>query len=329
MGLVPTCATRTSLDQARRAARCVRKTFVIALLATSWLHARTARGEEYPLVDRPRGGRTVNDHVFIPFRLVESPFVATSFGTSTGAGVATLRTPDERPANVTAFRQSFSLEIAATRWLGFELGGGAFLIAGVNAPGALNIGAALAYGGRVGVVARLFRSRRLYLSARLGGLALSTEGIVPSRLVETEGVRELGDPRVSGRFLRLAGSVQLAVAAFPWLGIQTSVTAFGQRIDSEGRGDGTSGVHASLGVEFDFSPFRIPFAVILAGRFTHTGAPDVQVVSMDPLGRPQGALELGVFYSGRENLVLGLSTLGHYASRDRRLGPEIVFRYFW
>src|SRR5690606_4877046 len=102
-----------------------------------------------------------------PMRLVEWSFVATSFGTTTSAGVANLLTPNERDANLAAFRQSFSLEIAATRWLGFELGGGAFLLAGVNAPAALNVGAALAYGGRIGAVARLFRSRTVYLSARI------------------------------------------------------------------------------------------------------------------------------------------------------------------
>jgi hypothetical protein len=271
----------------------------------------------------------MNGHAFIPFRIVEWPLVATSFGTTTGAGIARLTAPSERDANVAAFRQSFSLEIAATPWLGFELGGGAFLVAGVNAPGALNVGAALAYGGRISVVARLFRSRWVYLSARLGGQALRTEGIVPRRLVDTEGEPTLGDPLISGRFLRLSGSVNLALAPVPWLGIQSSVTMLGQRVDSEGRGDGTHAVHAALGVAFDFAPFGVPLSMYLGGRVAYAKVGDVQVVAMDPVGRPQGALELGIFYSGRENLVLGLSTIGHYSSRDRRLGPEVVFRYFW
>lgn len=320
-------ARRSRLDSTRSRPGARWLSGALALLALSC--ATMARGDAYPAVDRDRGGRTVNGHVFVPMRLVEWSFVATSFGTTTSAGIANLLTPNERDANLAAFRQSFSLEIAATRWLGFELGGGAFLLAGVNAPAALNVGAALAYGGRIGVVARLFRSRTVYLSARIGGRALRTEGIVPRRLVESVDTPELASPLISGRFLRLTGAVELALAPAAWLGIQSSVAVFGQRVDSEGRGDGTFGMHASLGVAIDFAPFRVPFSVLVAGRFTHMAVPEVQVLALEPVGRPQGALELGIFYSGRDDLVLGLSTVGYYAENDRRLGPEIVFRYFW
>lgn len=96
-----------------------------------------------------------------------------------------------------------------------------------------------------------------------------------------------------------------------------------------------------LAADFDASPAGLPLAIMLEYQATPTNVTDTQDSSALDLSSLEQLLALGLFYSGRTDLQLGVTTYSVYgrlptlnadaATSDKPLdiAGQLVFRYFW
>jgi hypothetical protein len=97
----------------------------------------------------------------------------------------------------------------------------------------------------------------------------------------------------------------------------------------------------ALAADFDASPAGLPIAVLLEYRATPTSVTDTQDLTKLNESSLEHLLALGLFYSGRTDLQLGVTTYSVYgqlptlnqdattSDKPLDLAGQLVFRYFW
>jgi hypothetical protein len=96
-----------------------------------------------------------------------------------------------------------------------------------------------------------------------------------------------------------------------------------------------------IAADFDAQPAGLPFAVLLEYRATPTSVTDTQDVSQLDVSSFEHLVALGLFYSGRTDLQLGVTTYSVYgqlptlnadakhSGKPLDLALQLVFRYYW
>jgi hypothetical protein len=135
--------------------------FVTACVALALAGQALAEGKEVePLPPRTESPRALGGHVFVPARLVVSPFTFTAFDTQTSAGAADATAPrynlqgdvvGERNLTLAAVGLAFQFDVAVIRDLSLRLRANALAYTGTSGRSVLSAGATAAYGATFGV----------------------------------------------------------------------------------------------------------------------------------------------------------------------------------
>jgi hypothetical protein len=268
--------------------------------------------------DRPNR-RTLGGHSFITSSNVGDPFMGTYIRTTTGAGRALdLQVPvydldsnqiGTLSGNIAFVQLALAYQQRLAKWvvLRASVSGAARL--GTNHVALLAEGAAAVYGGTFGATFRLAETERFLLSAIAEGRSNAIYAISPLTFVinaieggtadSTTGLLDKGDN------WRLIGGLRTAYAFAPWIGIM-ALAEIGPatRFFEDESGDRNTG-QFSLGgtISLDLKPgTNVPIG--FAGSVLYQSESDR---GDDLVGR-QTLFGLGVFYTGRHDLTLGLET---------------------
>ena len=276
--------------------------------------------------DRPNS-RSLNGHSFLISSTVGDPFLGTHFRTLTAGGralglevpvydldgneIATLN------GNIAFFLLGFGYQQHLAKWIaiGASFTGAARL--GTNHVSLLAEGATAVYGGSIGAKLRLVETRNFFFSALVEGRSNSLYAISPltfaQKVIETGGVDSTTQLLRSGDNWRVIGGLRAAYAIAPWIGL-TGLAEFGPATrffeNEEGERNarqlnlgGTASVDLKPGV-------GVPIGFV--GSVAYRSESDQ---SDDVAGR-QTMSGLGVFYTGRTDLSLGLEL--NYQRLDQR-----------
>jgi hypothetical protein len=298
-----------------------------------------AEGTGHPPL-RDGRARTLAKHVFIPSELVSDPFSATFVRVRTAGGYATTTGPGislttgefvgNADYNQASLNQGVELQIAPARWIALRAGGTAIAYAGVDATSVLAIGATVELGVSAGLTLTLPGTKSFrpgivfdiqhgpaYDLSFLQPLrtALREQRIVRSAVVDSGDTTRLW-PGVSAAFA-LTRALGLVLAAHYIANSGDDVGLFGQNNDDFSLA-GT--------VDFDLKAFTpIPMGFTGAFRFIHPWEGDD-----DPVKEGN----LGVYYTGRSDLVLGVTggfrdfPQTRFFSTTAVMG-EFTMRYYW
>lgn len=298
-------------------------------------------------------GRSVGGHNFAEFRTVVWPFVSTRVTSVTALGLAEF-TQSPRALDVefkgkfSTFREEFLLGLAPTRWLGFELFFEGGILGGIDRPGSLIIGFNTGATGGGAIALRLFEAERFYLSARALGKVTHFEGIAPVRVLDALELDEDGDisieslesiplssfePSFDGEVFTGAGELASAFGFGRLLGVQASVRLGWRKIDSSPTETESEGsVECGLGLSLDLSSSGLAAQLLAGGRVAWDfgdDQSDIMLSSVLPSEELRVEPEVGLFYSGRPNLELGLAVVGLISDNDKRGEASVRLGYFW
>jgi hypothetical protein len=115
--------------------------------------------EVEPLPDRTQSKRSLGGHVFIPARLLVSPFTLTAFDSQTAAGAADATAPrydlqgeivGQRDLTLAAVGLAFQFDVAVIRDLSLRVRANALAYTGTSGTSVLSAGATAAYGATFG-----------------------------------------------------------------------------------------------------------------------------------------------------------------------------------
>ncbi len=310
-----------------------RSLFVAGLFAL--LAASPARAEEAQIKRSIQNAerRVLGDHAFLPSQLVVWPFVTTHFGTTTGLGYASMSSvgQDENGDAVQGsmalgdFNQTFDLGIAFTDWIGMQLRLGGRLNAGASLTSALSVGAIFSGEVKGGLIGRLVKRGPFQLAMKLGGGYVRGKQLNPLNMLQTDDSGNLALQRSkllsNVESWQLGPSLMAAYAPLRWLGLQTSFTfEYGKMTLGESTSDNKTlswAVSATLDGRGVFLPIAIPIAYQLQKTLEEGGALEHRT-------------ESGIYYSGRTNLLLGLSAATKVGSKeDGEYLGEFRMYYYW
>ncbi|NTX13893.1 hypothetical protein HUA74_17800 [Myxococcus sp. CA051A] len=352
------------------------KTAILSLGVLLSLGASPALGKSKKdeACTEPCGARSrqLKDHTFLFPMLQGSAFVTTNVGIR--EGLARYDVPDvpvnelePRDVLLTGIQQTLDLSLGITDWLGFTGFGRATIITGSNADGLLASGASVDLVGQLGGVVRILRSdtsgTQLSFRANYGynrGREITLLPLI-SAIVDSPGVTvggiidgDLGQllfvPRkesstkgglyVAQSFGRVFSLQASGAAEYAW---QTR-----RPFDSVAGGRFEQNTHAlrvslSLAATLDIYPVTaVPLAVM--GEYVfRTGFQER--VGQDDRTLKDSTAALGIYYSGRANLQLGLGAVRTFnaephpglGARGRTLESgepslsygELILRYVW
>ncbi|NMO14622.1 hypothetical protein HPC49_03860 [Pyxidicoccus fallax] len=315
--------------------------------------------------------RRLGGHTFLFPMLQQSAFVTTHVGLR--EGIARYDVPDlpvgrlgRTDVLLTGVQQTLDLELAVTDWLGLAGFARGTVITGANTRSLLVDGASVNLVGQAGAIVRVWRNAnsgtQLSLRGNFGyedGSEVTVlplvSGILNNPLLTLEDVVQgsLGEfilvPRTE---TSVNGGAFLAQALGRTFSLQAAANAeYGWRerepFDAEAGGRVTQKTHAArvnltAALTADFSPHGVPVALMgeylfSFGEETEVGLPDRTLKS--------STVALGVYYSGRPNLQVGLGavTTLNAAPRfglgeaDQRLESDdptlsygqLILRYIW
>ncbi|HEX5655650.1 MAG TPA: hypothetical protein VFX59_00575 [Polyangiales bacterium] len=306
--------------------------------------------------------RTLATHRYLPPLLAEGAFITTHFGTR--QGITSLRIPDvvtrgrKRDLRATGFTQAFDVGVKLYECVGLFATASGTVKAGLDASSAFELGAVLDAGFQLGGVVRLFRFAQIgsELSVRFaGGLATESE-LQVKPIVEAAQEANLALLVTPGRNRQLLGSFHFAQTILPSLGLQTAVTLRGTRstlrpfsASDARRQDETRddfAVELALALSFDAASFGVPLALMPEYQLTRESLTVRNGAKLELDYRTQ-RLGAGLYYTGRDDLILGAGVLAALnleqdrlqwsaadGSRQRSGSPSEVrahftFRYVW
>ena len=271
--------------------------------------------------------RTLNGHSFLVSSTVGDPFLGTYIRTLTGGGRALdLQVPvydldgnqiAQLSGNIAFFQLGLTYQQQLAEWVALRVGVMGSARLGTNHVALLAEGATAVYGGGLGAAFRLVEKRQFYLSALAEVRSNSLYAISPltfaQGIIESGGIDSTTQLLGKGDNWRLVGGLRAAYAFAPWVGL-TALVEYGpaKRFfeDDEGKRNtsqfGTGGV-ASV----DLRPGTgVPIG--FAGSVMYQSENDR---GDDLVGR-NVVVGLGVFYTGRQDLSLGVET--SYQRLDQR-----------
>lgn len=294
----------------------------VAIGSAAAVSARPALAQNRP------NHRTFGGHSFIPSSNVGDPFLGTYIQTLTGGGRALdLQVPvydldSNRIAtlsgNIGFFMLGLGYQQRLAKWVVLRATVTGTARLGTNHVALLAEGASAVYGGTFGATFRLVEKQRFLLTAIAETRSNTMYAIDPLRFVRnaieggttdsTTGLLEKGNN------WRLVGGVRTAYAFAPWIGI-TGAAEFGPatRFFADDSGE-KNATQLSLGgtVSVDLDPgTHVPIGFVGSVRYESENDRADDIV-----GR-QATFGLGVFYTGRDDLSLGLETaFQRFSQRD-------------
>ena len=359
--------------------------------------AQVAITSPYELAPSQRWGstRVLGQHSFLLGTFVPSGLVNSHLGVR--AGMEYHQVPgyvqlpsllDSKPQEV----ELRTLNIAETIDFGvrlhdhFAIFGDAYGKArvGANINTLLGTGADYTYGGRLGLLVKLFHlsSFQISVSGQAGYYAGQSAGILALfqdlNIIAREAVQQVQQnpvidldkavEKLNTAFRTATAdlltpfegftygvSLNVAQAVGRYFGLQASVGYYAEsatyrptRYDTASGGPvmqehTVSTTRPSFGIaaDFDAAPAGFPFALLLEYRATPTSVTDTQDVKTLDMSSLEHLLALGLFYSGRTDLQLGVTTYSVYGQlptlnanargegKPLDLALQLVFRYYW
>lgn len=307
------------------------------------------------------GRRVLKHHVFIAPATFGSSFVTTHIGVR--ARVGTTIAPN-LPTNTGSFdietttlAETLDFGLKVTDWLGLFVTGGVRTLIGSNLRALVYDGATYDLGGQGGLLARLVHSERSGTQLSLRAMAGYTSGRVATLLPVFEQAIPGGDPfkgelsdavrtpfttfnygagfAFAQSFGRLFGLQAYAGLGGGSLSADPYDRATGRRVTSTAKS-----VTYALGVapSFDFNAFHVPIAVVPEYVLSRA-ASSAQIRGGGDFDTLHN-LSLGVYYSGRKTLQVGLIGSAQRGARGlesaqgrsdtlRNSATELVLRYVW
>jgi hypothetical protein len=315
--------------------------------------------------------RQLHGHTFLFPILQSTAFVTTHLGLR--EGIARYDVPDlpigtlgRTDVLLTGLQQTLDLGLGITDWLGLEGFARATIVTGANSRSLAINGGSVNLAGEAGAIVRVWRNENsgTQISARANfGYDKGSEitvlplvsGILNNPLLTLEDVvqgnlRQL--IRVPNSETSVNGGGYLAQAFSRTFSLQASARAeYGWRerepFDLVAGGRITEKTHAfrvnlAAALAADFAPHGVPVALLGEYLFTTGRETDVDLPDMT---LSTSTLALGVYYSGRPNLQVGLGVVDVLnATRRRGLGAEgqtlesgnptltsgqFILRYIW
>ncbi|MBZ4422877.1 hypothetical protein [Myxococcus sp. RHSTA-1-4] len=315
--------------------------------------------------------RKLGGHTFLFPILQQTAFVTTHVGIR--EGVARYDIPDlpigaqgTRDILLTGVQQTADLGLRITPWLGLTGFIRGTIVTGANTPSLLADGASVDLVGQAGAVVRLWRNessgtqiavRALYgyrngkditvldlVNGILGDPLLTLEDVVNGNvgrlLVAPTSEQSVTGGVYGAQALGPVFSLQgAATTEYAWRTREPFISAEGRRVSQE---TNAFLVNLSLALAVDFDSLGVPVAVMGEYLFTtgeeeDFGLPDRTLSS--------STLALGVYYSGRANLQVGVGAVTTLnGSPQRGLGAEgqtlesgdptlsygqLILRYIW
>jgi len=271
--------------------------------------------------------RTLNGHSFLVSSTVGDPFLGTHIRTLTGGGRALgLEVPVYNldgdqiatlSGNIAFFQLGLTYQQQLAKWVALRVNVSGSARLGTNHVALLAEGATAVYGGSIGAAFRLVEKRQFYFSALAEARSNSLYAISPlsfaQGIIESGGVDSTTQLLGKGDNWRLIGGLRAAYAFAPWIGL-TGLVEFGPAArffeDDEGERD-TRQFSAGGVASIDLRPGTgVPIG--LAGSAMYQSENDR---GDDLVGR-QVVFGLGVFFTGRQDLSLGVET--NYQRFDQR-----------
>ena len=349
-------------------------TTLALLLALSAEPAEPADTQERAAGECAEGGcsRQIGGATFLLPILQQQSFVSTYVGIR--EGVAVYHVPDlsigilgPQDVSLAGYQQTLDLGLRLTRWLGLWGEARGTIFTGLTLSSLLVGGGSFVASGEGGLVLRLlhFESSGTQLSLRAGGgyergRALTLLPLL-SAIVDTPGVtlRSILDGNLREFLLvpiaerSVTGGLYLAQAlGGPFLSLQSSASArrawrtfrpfdpaVGDRVDL-----GTTATRFDLAVALtaDFKPLGVPLG--LMGEYLFTTGRQTEV-ALARTNLNTHSVALGLYYTGRPNLQLGLGGVTVLDAeprigRDVRGNPvmsgrprlaygQLILRYIW
>jgi hypothetical protein len=294
--------------------RAVRSVIVAILVGTFFVASTHPAAAQ----DRPNR-RTFGGHSFIPSSNMSDPFMGTYIRTTVGAGraldmqvpvynldgdqVATLS------GNIAFLQLGLAYQQQIVRWLALRATFTGSARVGTNHVALLAEGASAVYGGTFGASFRLVEKDKFLLTALAETRSNSLYSISPLQFVydviESGTIDSTTGLLAKGDNWRLIGGLRTAYAFAPWIGI-TGIAEFGPatRFFADDTGErNTSQLSLGGTVSIDLRPgTNVPIGFV--GSVFYQSESDR---GDDIVGR-QTLFGLGVFYTGRDDLSLGLET---------------------
>jgi hypothetical protein len=345
----------------------------------------------------PRWGstRTLGGHSFLLGSFVPSGLINSHLGIRAGfeyhqvpgyVQLPSLLDAGPQEVELRTINVAETLDFAVKLHDHFSIYGDAFGKArvGANISTLLGTGADYTYGGRLGVLVKLFTvsSFQMSVSGQAGYYTGQSAGILALfqdlNIIAREAVQQVqANPvvdvddaveRLNTAFRTATAdlltpfegftygvSLHITQAIGRYFGLQASVGYYAEsatyrptRYDTASGGPvmrehsvSTQRPSFGLAVDFDAAPAGLPLALLLEYRASPTSISDTQDVSQLDESSLEHLVALGLFYSGRTDLQLGITTysvygqLGTLSSNAVMTGTpldlalQLVFRYYW
>jgi hypothetical protein len=317
----------------RRLALCVSVAAVLAI-------ARVAAAESSAVED---SDRELGGHIFVPSRLVQSPFSVTSFGTTTilGKGTTTGTRLDlegnaigTREFDLVGFGQGFDFTGRINPSLAARIDVLANVYSGIDGPSLIVAGSTAVISGGAGLTLAKNFGRTLRAGVTFDARWQPEYSVlIGSAIVRAIQTRQVDEDAVlaDAKRVRFEPGVSIAWAPTRYLGFVGNFSVvYARRVSSESRSKEDTGTAFGISGDLDLNPlWGMPFAV--TGVYRWEGGGGLNLVQ--DLGG-------GVWYSRRVNLQLGVEAVrrstplrqeeGAIArlDLDATLG-SLVLRYFW
>ena len=263
--------------------------------------------------------RSLGGHLFLPSSIVPDPFIATSFQTTTGGGMATnIAVPlynldgqeiAETTADIGFMALGFDYQQRVSNRVDVRLSLDGSGRLGTSAVSIVAEGLSAAYGYGLGTTVNLVKKTNWVLAATADVRGNTLYGVSPLGFVQSvidnaaNGDSSLASSEDSlldsGDNSRFVGGVRGAYTPAPWIGF-TGYLELGVGKKFEGRSANTSVSNFGATSSFDFNPLtHTPIGVLLQYRQQSLNEKDENVGRSNSYG-------FGVFYTGRQDFGLGL-----------------------
>ena len=281
-------------------------------------------------------GRTLAGHTFIPSDLVNPPFITTHVDSLTGGGflkVSALIQGDGGQEvadfDLGAIAQTITTQFALTEFLAVGVAATGQAVAGVNNEAALVSGATLGYGLQFSALVRLLRVQKFVLSAAASGGLEKAARLSPidaiNQVLATGNARNITDLFVSSSANDLGADLRAALSLHPVFGLTANIGLGRESFNQAGQSNSEGVFSLGLALSLDFNAIRSAPVGFLLGYGNER--------SLEDGATPIGTFVGGIFYTGREDLALGLEAAIASQGQTGAGQDSYVFvyrmRYYW
>lgn len=283
--------------------------------------------------------RSLNGHLFVPSRLLASPFSATYLSSTAvyaladaTASVYNLRgeVVGQRSYSMAAFGNQIDYQLRLADWLALRVSGSALVFSGIDGPSAVAVGATFRSSFGAGLTAGLplgntVRLALVFDTSYQPAFDL-TIGAGILRALRT-GSFDSGEVFVLGKTVQLRPGLSVAWAPIPLVGItgefRYSLTEVEQTSSENATGDAVD-MAALVDVDL-YTVWPVPIA--LAGLYRLQAPTNGNSVRIEDAG---GA----IFYTGRPHLAAGIAITQQWFHVRPRVDTtatlvDLMVRYYW